>query len=339
MIGPFFGGEIAALILGVSPVTFWPYFAGAATLIIGLACLPKKELGSARGLDKLIWFGPFLLAIAIAIFGADHFVAPKSVATIVPKWMPWRLFWAYFVGTALVAAALSFATKVYWRLAAAMFGIMLFLFVLMMHIPNLFLFPKSSALVHNLILRDTAIGSGPIAFGLSLSGLTNKQRNRVSAGGAWRSRLIAVMCFLLAAPVAIFGIQHFGIPAHAPGIPSDSPFILSSLPALARVHVAFSYATGVAFLCCAAGLLVKRYARTAAKALAVTMLVITVLVYVPLTIVKAADVASGLNFLAISFALAGSSLMLAEALGTPTGAATEAGENDAARIPITTTAA
>jgi uncharacterized membrane protein len=339
MIRADFGSEITAMILGIPPVTFWPYFAGGVVLVIGLACLPKKELGSARSLDKLVWFGPLLLAIAIAIFGADHFVTPKAVATIVPQWMPWRLFWAYFVGAALVAAGLSFATKVYWRLAAAMFGIMLFLFVLMMHIPNLFLFPKSSALVHNLVLRDTAIGSGPIAFGLSLSGFTNKRREGVSAANAWRSRLIAVMRFLLAVPVAIFGILHFEIPARAPGIPSISPFILNSLPALGRVHGAFSYATGVMFLCCAAGLVVKRYARTAAKALAVTMLVITLLVYVPLTIVKASDVGSGLNFLAISFALAGSALMLAQALGTPTGAVTEAGENDATRIPVTTTAA
>jgi hypothetical protein len=44
------------------------------------------------------------------------------------------------------------------------------------------------------------------------------------------------------------------------------------------------------------------------------VLVSALFVYLPLTIAKASDVANGLNYLAIHFALAGSVLMLARSL-------------------------
>jgi len=69
----------------------------------------------------------------MAIFGSDHLVAAKFVATIVPSWIPGHLFWAYFMGFALIAATLNLATSIRWRLAASL----LFIFVLTIHIPNL----------------------------------------------------------------------------------------------------------------------------------------------------------------------------------------------------------
>lgn len=299
----FSGGELAVFVLGIPPVTFWPYFAGGVTVVTGLACFPRREIGRVEGLEKLVWTGPLLLAIGLAIFGADHFVTAKFVAMIVPRYMPWRLFWAYFVGAALLAAAFSLATKVYWRLAAALFGIMLWLFVLMLHIPNLFLFPQTSAQVHHLLLRDMAIGAGPFAFGMS-----------ALATYVFRSRVISIARFVLAVPIAIFGVQHFLQPGLAPGIPSAVPVLFKSLPGWIPALKALSYMTGAIFLCCAIGLTLTRYVRPAAKTLGVTMLAILVIVYIPLTIVKASDVASGLNFVGITCALAGSALMLAEAL-------------------------
>jgi uncharacterized membrane protein len=65
----------------------------------------------------------------MAIFGADHLVAAKFAATIVPSGIPGHPFWAYIVGCVLIAAALSLATSIRWRLAVALLGIMiLFLF-------------------------------------------------------------------------------------------------------------------------------------------------------------------------------------------------------------------
>ena len=99
----------AFVVFSIPAAVFWPYFAGAAALVIGLGTSIKNRIGQASGLDKFILFGPLLFAIAMAVFGADHFVTASFVAKIVPSWIPGRLFWAYFVGCALLAAALSLA--------------------------------------------------------------------------------------------------------------------------------------------------------------------------------------------------------------------------------------
>lgn len=99
-------------------------------MVIGLGTSIKNRIGQASRFDKFTLFGPLSSAIAMAIFGSDHLVAAKFVATIVPSWIPGHLFWAYFMGFAL---ALNLATSIRWRLAASL----LFIFVRTIHIPNL----------------------------------------------------------------------------------------------------------------------------------------------------------------------------------------------------------
>jgi uncharacterized membrane protein len=159
----------ALLVFSIPADVFWPYFAGAATLVIGLGTSIKNRIGQASGFDKFILFGPLLFAIAMAVFGADHFVTVSFAAKIVPSWIPGRLFWAYFVGFALLAAALSLATTLKWRLAAALLGIMIFLFVLTIHIPGL-LAPPHDKIFLTLLLRDLTLSAGALAFAASQTG-------------------------------------------------------------------------------------------------------------------------------------------------------------------------
>ncbi len=80
--------------------------------------------------------GRFLFAISLVVFGAQHFLYAKFVATLVPSWIPGHLFWAYFVGVAFVAAALSIAIGKNARLAATLLGLMFILWVLTLHLPR-----------------------------------------------------------------------------------------------------------------------------------------------------------------------------------------------------------
>jgi uncharacterized membrane protein len=43
----------------------------------------------------------------MAIFGSDHLVAAKFVATIVPSWIPGHVFWAYLTGAIFLGCALG----------------------------------------------------------------------------------------------------------------------------------------------------------------------------------------------------------------------------------------
>jgi uncharacterized membrane protein len=88
-------------------------------------------------LGKNQMVGRIFVAISLVVFGVQHFIYGGFVATLVPAFMPGRLFWAYFVGVAFVAAAIGILTKMLARPAATMLGVMFFLFVVLLHIPRI----------------------------------------------------------------------------------------------------------------------------------------------------------------------------------------------------------
>jgi uncharacterized membrane protein len=81
--------------------------------------------------------GRFLVAASLIVFGIQHFIYGGFVATLVPAFMPGRLFWAYFVGIAFFAAAAGILYKLMARPAATMLGVMFFLFLVLLHIPRI----------------------------------------------------------------------------------------------------------------------------------------------------------------------------------------------------------
>src|SRR5271163_3188468 len=109
----------------------------AGILLFLIALLPAKaDIGQVRGLDKVVALSNLCFAAPLAVFGAEHLSAARGIMLGVPSYMPWRLFWAYFVGFALIAASLSIATKIQVLWSGLLFGIMMFLFVAMVHFPR-----------------------------------------------------------------------------------------------------------------------------------------------------------------------------------------------------------
>ena len=349
---------VPVLAFSIDPSIFWPYAAGGAILVIGL---PVVLMGAARradSFDKLTAFGPLLFAIAMAVFGADHFVAAKFVANIVPSFIPWHLFWAYFVGVALIAGALSFATTILWRLAAGSFALMFLIFELTMHMPNLIAVPHSKPRLI-LLLRDIPFLAAGLAFAASrprvaakpgaprtadsempgtqseIPGTDPKMRGAVIST-LTRKRLVAVACFLMAIPIAFFGIDHFLNPHFAPGIPQDDPGRIIPMPNWLPVHLFWIYLTGSIFVISAIALITLRYARPAALLIGATVLLMIALVYIPVTIARAGDVNNGLNYVCIHFALAGAALMLASALSSRSAALAGVPEKEPAMDRVAT---
>jgi hypothetical protein len=85
--------------------------------------------------NKLYRFGVVLYAITILSFSMDHFIYAQEAADYVPSWIPYHLFWMYFCGAALAAAAIAILLKIKIRLAAVMLGSMIFIWFLILHIP------------------------------------------------------------------------------------------------------------------------------------------------------------------------------------------------------------
>ena len=134
----------------------WSCFAAAlALLVIGLLAA-KNDISRARGLDKIVALTNLCFAIPLAAFGAEHLSGAKSLMDLVPSYMPWRLFWAYFVGFALIAASLSIATKTQVRWSGLLFGIMMFLFVAMIHFPGAV--TSGGRILWTIVIREMSFG-------------------------------------------------------------------------------------------------------------------------------------------------------------------------------------
>jgi hypothetical protein len=125
--------------------------------------------------------------------------------------------------------------------------------------------------------------------------------------------------FVIAFTITVFGIAQILNPSFAPGIPQEDPLTFVTMPAWIPAHALWGYLSGAIFTACALGLMARKYARRAAMTLGFTVLVLIAIVYIPLTIAKAADIAHGLNYLSIHFALAGGAFFLASAVSVVNG--------------------
>jgi uncharacterized membrane protein YphA (DoxX/SURF4 family) len=96
-----------------------------------------------RPLEVLVPFGRILFCITIIRFGAGHFLHTPHDAALIPAWIPWHRFWTYFTGAALVGSGAAIIAKFNLRPIATLLGTMLFLWVVMLHIPRAFADPYS----------------------------------------------------------------------------------------------------------------------------------------------------------------------------------------------------
>src|SRR5579863_1719465 len=89
---------------------------GAGILLFMIALwAARADIARAPGLDKIVALSNLCFAAPLAVFGALHLAAAESLMSMVPSYMPWPLFWAYFFGFALLAASLSIATRIQVR--------------------------------------------------------------------------------------------------------------------------------------------------------------------------------------------------------------------------------
>src|ERR1700740_93932 len=140
--------------------------AGIAALVAGLF-LVRTRFVAASGAGRVLVLGPVFEAVALAIFAAEHFLAARDLAGIVPRWLPGPLFWTYFVGAALLAAAISFIAWRYVRMWASLLALLFLIIAATIDLPNL---PKNAheRLFWTLTVRETAFAGGAMVLAGSL---------------------------------------------------------------------------------------------------------------------------------------------------------------------------
>ncbi len=257
----------------------------SAGILIFLIALwsSKSDIARAGGLDKVVALNNLCFAAPLAVFGALHLSDARSLMTMVPSYMPWRLFWAYFFGFALLAASLSIATKIQVRWSGLLFGIAMFLFVAMLDIPGVVASPRDR-IAWTLTLREMSFGGG----GWILAG--NAMRGQV------KSILITVGRVLIAIAAIFYGVEHFLHPANVPGVPLEK-----LMPAWIPGHLLISYLTGAILLVAGVCMLLNKKTRMAATYLGTWIVLLVLFIYGPILIAALADPSTGVKIEGINY--------------------------------------
>jgi hypothetical protein len=254
--------------------------AGVAALMAGLILVQTRFRG-ATGAGGLIVLGPVFEAIALAMFAAEHFFAARDLMGIVPRWMPWPLFWTYFFGAALLAAAVSFILWMGVRWSAPLLALFFFLIVVTVDLPGL---KQSfhSRLFWTLTLRELAFASGAVVL-----------TGSVLKAGAMAAALVRAGRTILGFIMVFYGIEQIMFPHNVPGVPLEK-----ITPGWWPAPVLLAWLVGLIVLGAGVGLLFDSTARISAAIAGTALVLLTAFFYVPIlcTEIGSPLVIEGLNY-------------------------------------------
>jgi uncharacterized membrane protein len=304
MHGSFADSFGAMMLLAIPSEVIWSYSVGGVVFAIGLAVIfLRGDWQKARGFDKLILFGPLFYAAPLAAFGTEHFTFAQAVASIVPAWIPWHLFWAYFLGVCFIAAGLSMVTRIQTRLAASLVALTFFLFVVVMDVPGWLQNPRDRFALA-LALRELSFSGGALALAASLS----MQGSEIGAHNLTQY-LKTIARYFVAVPVLFYSFEQFMHGAYVPAVPLDR-----LTPTYIFGHAIWTYVAAVGYLIGGIPLLLDKKTRAAAAWVGLTVLFAELVVYVPIGIVDRASIGNGLNYVFDTLMYCGAVLLLAGAM-------------------------
>jgi uncharacterized membrane protein len=276
--------------------------AGIVLFLIALWAA-KADVARARGLDKVVALSNLCFAIPLAVFGALHLSAARGLMNMVPVYMPWRLFWAYFVGVALISASLSIATKIQVRWSGLLFGILMLVFEALLIIPGVRANPHDR-FAWTILFREFSFASG----GWVLAGDAMARRD-----GQGRSKLVAIGRVVIGMAAMFYGVEHFLHPINVPGVPLEK-----LTPDWIPGRMLIGYLTGAFLVVCGTSILLAKKTRMAATYLGTWIVLLVLFIYEPILISSLANPSTdvkveGINYFFDTLLFAGTILALASA--------------------------
>lgn len=222
-----------------------------------------------------ITLASFLIASPMFVFGVQHFIYLSFVANFIPDWIPWRYFWACFTGVALIAAAVGITQRRWVVSAATLLGLMIFLWVLVLHTSRIAASPKDFGEWRGIFQALTMSGCAFALVRCLKTAATEKSMNGLAQWLRILSELgVRAAPWFIGVGIVALGLEHFvfrevttpQVPVWIPGTTLGNLF------------------SGVALLLCGAGILLQRFRFPAAIVMAVLIGISLVLVHLPVVL-------------------------------------------------------
>lgn len=112
-------------------------------------------------MNKISTAGRILFALPFAVFGINHFIMMDYYMGMLTSFIPRTGFVMVLTGILLIAASVSIITKKLVRLSTIMLAILLFIFIITIHIPHLVNGTDTTATLITL-LKDISLMGGSL---------------------------------------------------------------------------------------------------------------------------------------------------------------------------------
>ena len=111
-------------------------------LVISTINAPKPENKIMQLLAKLGPLGMYFYAIMLYNFGVGHFNNLEGISNIVPKYIPFPVFWTFLGGVALMGSAICIFSKYEVKKILLLLALNLFIWLLLLHLYYTVRFPQ-----------------------------------------------------------------------------------------------------------------------------------------------------------------------------------------------------
>jgi putative oxidoreductase len=103
-----------------------------------------------------------LFAVVMLAFAISHFMNTSAMTGMIPSYLPQPVIWVYLSGTALTLAGVAFILNKKIKLAAYLLGLLLFIYVFVIHVPHLL---GGDQCAIPMVLKDAALAAAAFFIG------------------------------------------------------------------------------------------------------------------------------------------------------------------------------
>lgn len=105
--------------------------------------------------------GRILFAIPFAIFGINHFLMTDYYLGVLTSFIPLGAYTIILTGIMLIAASISIISKKFVKLSTILLAVLLFIFIITIHIPHL-LHDTDKSITIIALLKDVSLMGGSL---------------------------------------------------------------------------------------------------------------------------------------------------------------------------------